>query len=158
MRPRAALTVDFLKWRRSGLLPALGNELLWFSRRLSWPCGAGRPGYRERFPRSNRAQERSGRTDRGRRLMKGPISSRAPEDGFPSAVASGDGSNEPGQSHQASIVLCQNDRSDLVFFATPRSTDLKFRTRTGARASSASGSPRKSSGLRRSLHIGRSEN
>src|ERR1700726_453546 len=49
LRPRAALTVDFLKSRRSGLLPALGNELLWFLRRLSWPCGAGRPGYRERF-------------------------------------------------------------------------------------------------------------
>src|SRR5256885_7007923 len=36
-----------------------------FLRRLSWPCGAGKPGYRERFPRSNCAQERSGRTDRG---------------------------------------------------------------------------------------------
>ena len=65
LRPRAALTVDFLTSRRSGLLPALGNRLLWFLRRLSWPCGAGRPGYRERFPRSNCAQERSGRTDRG---------------------------------------------------------------------------------------------
>src|SRR4030088_1645978 len=65
LRPRAALTVDFLRSRRSGLLPALGNELLWFLRRLSWPCRAGRPGYRERFPRSHCAQERSGRTDRG---------------------------------------------------------------------------------------------
>ena len=62
--PRAALTVDFLTSRRSGLLPAR-NGLLWFLRRLSWPCGAGRPGHRERFPRSNCAQEGSGRTDRG---------------------------------------------------------------------------------------------
>src|SRR6266849_6785201 len=51
MRPRAALTVDFLKSRRSGLLPALGNELLWFLRRLSWPCGAGRP-YGAHIPKS----------------------------------------------------------------------------------------------------------
>jgi hypothetical protein len=65
LRPRAALTVDFLTSRRSGLLPALGNGLLWFLRRLSWPCGAGRPGHRDRFPRSNCAQEGSGRTDRG---------------------------------------------------------------------------------------------
>src|SRR4030088_3065024 len=65
LRPRAALTVDFLKSRRSGLLPALGNELLWSLRRLSWSCGAGRPGCEEGFPGSNCAQERSGRTDRG---------------------------------------------------------------------------------------------
>ena len=63
--PRAALTVDFLTSRRSGLLPALGNGLLWFLRRLNWPCGEGRPGHRERFHRSNCAQEGSGRTDRG---------------------------------------------------------------------------------------------
>src|SRR4030088_428385 len=71
LRPRAALTVDFLTSRRSGLLPALGNGLLWFLRRLSWPCGEGRPGHRERFPRSIWAQEGSGRTYRSRAAPEG---------------------------------------------------------------------------------------
>jgi hypothetical protein len=52
LRPRAALTVDFLKSRRSSLLPALGHELLWFSRRLSWPCGAVRCGRGLTVPRT----------------------------------------------------------------------------------------------------------
>jgi hypothetical protein len=77
LRPRAALTVDFLTSRRSGPPPALGNALLWFLRRLSWPCGEGRPGHREP-PRSNCAQEGSGRTDealRGRmaRIFRSPF-------------------------------------------------------------------------------------
>src|SRR6202035_1024194 len=51
-----------------------------FLRRLSWPCGAGRPGYRERFLRSNCAQERSGRTDRG---PAEPYGTHIPNSGFP---------------------------------------------------------------------------
>src|ERR1700730_7842209 len=41
------------------------NELNWFLRRFSWPCGLGRPGYGELFPRSSCEQRRSVRTDRG---------------------------------------------------------------------------------------------
>src|SRR4030081_32024 len=87
LRSRAALTVDFLKSRRSGLRPVLGNELLWFLRRLSWPCGAGRPGYRERFPRSKCAQERSGRTDRGPAEPHGAHIPKALRGGGPSGGA-----------------------------------------------------------------------
>jgi len=55
-----------LKSRHSGLLRALGKQVtLVLYDRSVWPCRAGRLGYRERFPRSNCAQERSGRTDRG---------------------------------------------------------------------------------------------
>src|SRR3984885_7105458 len=49
-------------------------------RRLSWACGAGRPGHRERFPRSNCAQEGSGHTDRGPAELHGahiPVALRA---------------------------------------------------------------------------------
>src|SRR6266481_499950 len=48
-----------------GIPAALRNELNWFLRRLSWPCGLGRPGYGELFPRSSCEQWRSVRTDRG---------------------------------------------------------------------------------------------
>src|SRR5258708_9865129 len=53
-----------------------GNELNWFLRRLSWPCGPGRPG----FPRSSCEPRRGVRSDRG---LVEPQSAQIPKSTWP---------------------------------------------------------------------------
>src|SRR5258708_3222422 len=64
----------------------LFSDLLFHMRPLSWPCGAGRPAYRERFHRHNFAQERIGRTDRG---PAEPHGAYIPNSGLPAALRGG---------------------------------------------------------------------